>query len=257
MRTGKNIISWVPPAASLCGLVVALWFATSRQMRSAEGIAQVRRLGANLSEVASLAMSGILSPQQAKAIETRRDDLEQRITDSSKPALMQAQLVDAAAETGLVVHEIQPIASNVQRVAAPIAANGKAAEPIYPIYKVSIEGEYQQIAAYMEKCRQLRVPARVILLHIAPAVESPNAAGSPVTAAPRDTLRAELNLEIFVPRETSQDARDPIVQGIQNGDVSLRTPDIFMPHPTESELALALGRFTDGPHAEVMEASQP
>ena len=183
-------MAWVTPAASFLGVVAAICFTASRQMRSAEGIEEVRRLGADLSEVASRAVSGILSPQQAKAIESRRDEMEQRYADAGKPAILQAQLVEAATAAGLVVREILPIPG-----AAPIAVgpNSPKPEPSYPAYRVSLEGSYQQIATYMENCKHQRLPARVMSLHMEPAKDPESVS--------KNLLWAEISLEIFQPRE--------------------------------------------------------
>lgn len=188
IKSGKNILAWIPAIASVALVIASLCFTISRQLRNAETVDQVRRLGANLTEVAGRAMSGILSPQQASAIETRRADLEQRFADSVKPALQQSQLVDAAAAEGLVVREIQPISSGTPRTFNP----GNKKEPqILPTYRVLIDGDYRKVSSYMDKCRSLRLPARVTSLHMGMATDPQGKA--------TDILRAELILEIFQP----------------------------------------------------------
>jgi Tfp pilus assembly protein PilO len=164
MRNGKDILAWAPPVLSVFAVLGAIGFAIARQTRSAQGVEQVRRLGANLSEIASRAVGGVLSPQQAEAIETRREDLDQRLTDSAKPAVLQAELVEAASKSGLVVREVQPMASNAGHGTTGKDKNG---ELTYPSYRINVDGDYQQMAAYMENCKHLRIPARVISLHMA------------------------------------------------------------------------------------------
>jgi hypothetical protein len=188
MKNGKNILAWLPAVASVAAVIGSLCFTISRQMRNAEAVDHVRRLGANLTEVAGRAMSGILSPQEAHAIETHRADLEQRFADAVKPALLQSQLVDAASAEGLVVREIQPISSGSPK---PTNPKDKKEAQVFPTYRVLIDGDYRKVASYMDKCRGLRLPARVTSLHMGTATDPQGKA--------TEIIRAELILEIFQP----------------------------------------------------------
>jgi hypothetical protein len=202
----KSIQSWLVPSAVMLAAAVGLICLLVRSAGAGQSIREFAAIGGNLSEVAGRAVSGVLSPQQAKALDEQNLDLAQRLEDAQKPGLVQAQLVEAAGQAALRVREIRPSgqggAASAQGANGANGAAGASAAVVYPRYRVSVEGGYQHIAGYMDEIRRQRLPARIVGFRVAPP-SGPDGMAS-------DTLWAEIEVEAYLPpARRAQEVRQP------------------------------------------------
>lgn len=178
---------WLLPGTAVAAMCVTMVCAVIAYSDAGSTLKQFDRVGVFLSDVATRAVAGTMSPQQVKATETESLDLEQRMQDSRKPGLFQAQLVDTAGAAKLRVREIRPMPSQ-----SPSAAPGTAADaPAFPVYRVSVDGGYREIAAFMDDVKRQRLPARVLGFRVLTILREPDsdAAGLP----------AEIDIEAYQP----------------------------------------------------------
>ncbi|MCG8406445.1 MAG: hypothetical protein MI923_14705 [Phycisphaerales bacterium] len=146
---------WSPAAAAFCVVILAAVYAFSRQAEVAAEIREMDHLALTLTDTATDARRGTLSPEEIKEIQLQREDLETRMEDSRKPGIVVPQLSEAARSTGLLVLEIHPVKKRNR-------GQLRKGAPEYPHYEVLVQGSYQQIADYMQGCSKQRIPVRVI-----------------------------------------------------------------------------------------------
>lgn len=151
----KIIKEWSTAVAAVGIVVVAAVYAFSRQAEVAGEIREMDDLAATLTDAATDAKRGLLSPQEIVEIQAQRKDLEDRMKDSRKPGIVVPQLSEAARKAALVVLEIQPVKKRNQ-------GSAREGAPDYPHYQVLVQGSYQQISEYMHGCSKQRIPVRVI-----------------------------------------------------------------------------------------------
>lgn len=178
---------WLLPGASLLALVVTGACALIAFSDTGSTLKQFDRVGEFLTDVAARAVAGTMTPQQVQAMEAQSLDLDQRMQDSRKPGLFQAQLVDAAGAAKLRVREIRPMPSHSVTGGAATAADAAA----FPVYRVLVEGGYREIAAFMDDVKRQRLPARVRGFRVMTVVRDPN---SDVVSLP-----AEIDIEAYQP----------------------------------------------------------
>jgi len=179
----KSVKGWGPPVASVCAVILACGFALSKQNRAAAGIHELSLVGMSLSNAARDAQAGNMSQADTKVLESQRAELRNRMNEASKPGLVQAELIESARKTGLDVREVQPIAAST---------NGAKNVIVNPSYRVSVQGNYSQIAEYMQICKEQRVPVRPTGFRVNSALDD--------NGKPSRALRAELTMEAFRPK---------------------------------------------------------
>lgn len=175
-----HIREWAPALLSLATVLSTVVFALSRTAEVSDEIRNMDELAQALDERAEDALRTVRSPGEIVELESRHADFESRLADSSKPGVVVSQLSEAGRNAGLQVLEIQPISSSPS-----------AERPVvYPQYRVSLRGEYQQIASYLEGCKSQRVPVRVVGFEVRRfEEEKPESHG--------DDLRADIVVESF------------------------------------------------------------
>lgn len=185
MASVRSIIKdWLPPVASVAAVLLTATYAVTRQSRAAEGIQNASQLAATLTDTATLAAETTRSPQAIQEMADRRTALERRMQDALKPGTVVSALADLAGKASLTVHEIQPKAETGQP--------SDQTSPVYPAYRILVQGTYAAIAEYMERCKEDSIPARVRELHV---FRDRAATGE----HPEDGLMAEIVVETFVP----------------------------------------------------------
>ncbi|HWL94701.1 MAG TPA: type 4a pilus biogenesis protein PilO [Phycisphaerae bacterium] len=172
---------WAPALAAMATVIAAVVFAISSTSEVSQEISHMDELASTLSSTAGDVQRAVRSPQQIDELAAKRMDLQRRMTDSQKPGLVVTQLSEAARSAGLQVVEIQPLADTVNPAASAV---------VYPNYRVSLKGGYQQIAKYLANCTQQRIPVRVTSLEMGRLDEN-----SPATNG--DELRADIVVEAF------------------------------------------------------------
>jgi Tfp pilus assembly protein PilO len=179
----RDVLSWLIPGASVCVVLLSAGYGFSKKGIAAEHIRDLSEVGTRLTEAADLVQLGAVRPDQALQIESQLKDLEQRMGESTKPGMVQGELVASARKAGLDLREVFPIA----------AMSGSPVKGIvsYPSYRVMVEGSYQQISEFLQACQSQRVPARATSFRIGPAVDE--------QGKPRAGLKADMVMESFVP----------------------------------------------------------
>ncbi|MBK8268355.1 MAG: hypothetical protein IPK83_08655 [Planctomycetes bacterium] len=200
-----NIKEWIPAAAALSTVVVAVVFALSRTVEVSDSIRNMDELAVALDTKASDVRTHVKTQDEIAQISVRRIELEQRFSDSKKPGIVVSQLSEAARNAGLQVLEIQPMTAQVS------AVTGKPG--VFPNYRVVLRGEYQQIASYLESCKSQRVPVRVIALEMKRYDEEREESSG-------DELRADIVVEAFHLSMTGKESQ----QG-RNGESSEKSTD--------------------------------
>jgi Tfp pilus assembly protein PilO len=178
---------WMVPTLSVCFAVLAGAYALSKQQCAGASIRELEQLAAELSGVSGQAQAGSVSPIDAEALRANRQDLERRMEESTKPGMVQAELMASAKKAGLDVREVQPISAHSSEKGAGTFR--------YPIYRVSVQGSYPQIAEYLHLCRAQRVPARPTGFRV-----GPTSASNDVSGGRAGGLQAEITMEAFQPR---------------------------------------------------------
>lgn len=183
----QSIREWLVPWTAVAALCVTAVCAVIAYSDAGTSLKQFDRMGVFLTDVAARAVAGTMTPQQVKAMEMESLDLEQRLQDSRKPGLFQAQLVDTAGAATLRVREIRPMPSQNGPGGSGMATDAAA----LPVYRVLVEGGYRQIAAFMDDVKRQRLPARVLGFRILAVVREAN---SDATGLP-----AEIDIEAYQP----------------------------------------------------------
>lgn len=188
MKTRLQAIrEWLMPGTAVAAMCVTAVCALIAYSDAGTTLKQVDRVGVFLTDVAARAAAGTMTPQQVKAMEKESLDLEQRLQDSRKPGLFQAQLVDTAGAAKLRVREIRPMPSQN----APGGPGMATDAVVFPVYRVLVEGGYREIAAFMDDVKRQRLPARVLGFRIMTVMREAN---SDATGLP-----AEIDIEAYQP----------------------------------------------------------
>lgn len=182
-QLGALLTNWGPPAFSVTLTAFAVWFAWSRGGSAAEAIRRVDSLGTSLSEMAGTAKSAILTQSEYVALEAKANDVRSRVEDSGKSALIAVQITEAVHRAGARFIGSEPMAD-------PSPSGRGQGAPRYPHHRVTIEGGFRQIAAFLDGCGAQRLPVRVTDFAITRSA-SPNE-GTAV-------LRAVITVESYLP----------------------------------------------------------
>lgn len=188
MKTRMQVIrEWFLPGMAVAAMFATSAFALIAYSDAGTTLKHFNRVGVFLSDVATRAVAGTMTPQQVKATEDESFDLEQRMQDSRKPGLFQAQLVDTAGAAKLRVREIRPMPSQGASIGPGPATDALA----LPVYRVSVDGGYREIAAFMDDVKRQRLPARVLGFRVLTVVRESD---SDVAGLP-----AEIDIEAYQP----------------------------------------------------------
>jgi Tfp pilus assembly protein PilO len=171
---------WLTAAASVFAVVLALGYLISQQTRASAAVRELEELAFSLNKASDQARNGTLAPPQVKELEEQRQDLEKRMEESSKPGMVQAELMASARKAGLDVREVQPTSPNF---------SGGPSGTKYPTYRVRVQGAYSQVAEYMQLCKAQRVPARPTGFRVTPVLQEDGRRGL--------GLCAEITMEVF------------------------------------------------------------
>lgn len=174
---------WLPTGAAICAVVVSSGYAISRLSRASARIHEVQRMGDGLCTISQRAQADFVDPAAAKAAQKENEDLQNRMEEATRPALVQAALMAAAHQAGLTIEEVIPT------VLAQGNPNGKSSVK-YPGYRVLVQGTYSQVANFMQLCRTQRVPMRTISFRITSNLDQ--------KGRPTSGLKAEISVESFI-----------------------------------------------------------
>lgn len=178
MNRFANIIKeWAGCAIAILLVVGTAAYALMRGTSVGADIHTLRTAADTLNRSAQQAPEAVIDATELDRLARQRDDYEGRLRDSAKLGLVVSQLSEEARKTGLTVVEIEP--------RRPRDVN----KAKYPLFRVSVIGDYQHIARYMGSCREQRIPARVVDFTVVPASKDP--AESP------GLLRADITVEAF------------------------------------------------------------
>ncbi len=183
-----SIKSWLPAIGAMLTVVAAVVYAISRTTTVSDEIRNMDDLAASLSSKAMDVEAGVRSNEEVERLQSQRVEFESRMSDSEKPGLVVSQLSQAARASGLQVLEIQPMTPS-------LAGKISSADPnalVLPNYRVSLKGDYKQIAAYMTGCATQRIPVRVVGIEMGRMEES--------DSSPGEDLRADITVEAYQPR---------------------------------------------------------
>jgi len=152
---------WAPLSAVLCILVISTVYALSQVSRASGGIQEAGDLGERLDVAAREALSTVVSPNEARAIRERKQELETCIRECQQPALLVAELTESARAVGLQIQEIKPLGSPGIR---PVSDDRQPS----PRHLIAIVGGYAQIAEYLELIETQRLQVRVTAVTVRP-----------------------------------------------------------------------------------------
>ncbi|MCB9854592.1 MAG: type 4a pilus biogenesis protein PilO [Phycisphaerales bacterium] len=172
-----SIREWAGCAIAIALVIGAAVYALARGTRVGADIRTLRLAADSLNVSAQEAPTAVIDAGELERVSRMRVDFQSRLRDSMKLGLVVTQLSEEARRAGLQIVEIQP-----QR---PRDMNSAR----FPLFKVTVVGDYQRIATYMGGCRQQRIPARVVDFNIVPATEG----GEHVTGQ----LRADITVEAY------------------------------------------------------------
>lgn len=176
---GTVIKEWAGCVIAIALVIGASAYALMRGSSVGADIQTLREAADTLNNSATMAPATVMDARFVEKLTAARKDFESRMRDSAKQGLVVTQLSEDARNSGLKVIEIQPR-----------KAPGGMATHSYQLYRVTVEGSYQAIAAYMDGCKDQRIPSRVVELGMVPTSENdgnPNA----------DVLRADITVEAF------------------------------------------------------------
>lgn len=177
---------WLPAALSVLMLICAFTYAVTKQTQAAEGIREAGKLGTTLTASAHNVESGTMTPHEIEELGVREADLNDRMRDSLRPAIVVSELSGAARKAGLLVLEIQPRRASQ-------GGPGPQQSSAYPQYQITLLGEYQKLASFMQMFRSNRIPVRVLTFRMTRQQDQ--------AADIAKNLRAEIVVESFVPKD--------------------------------------------------------
>lgn len=173
----STIKEWAGCGIAIMLVIGAATYALVRGTSVGADIHMLRTAADTLNQTAQQAPDAVIDASEIERVVKIREDYESRMRDSKKLGLVVSQLSEEARKSGLTVVEIQP--------SRPRDINNAP----YPLFRVSVVGDYRRIAAYMGECRNQRIPARVVDFTIVPASEDGQ--------RPSESLRAEITVESF------------------------------------------------------------
>ena len=163
----------------------AIWYAGSAATAASRDIRSLARQADSLNSLAEGAVRTIDNRAQYQRLQARLGELRTLMKDSHKQGLVAPQLSEAARRLNLSVIEIQPVMRQQAGQPAPL-----------PVYRVLVQGEFRDIAAYMQGCGEHRIPTRVISFDVRPAKGSENSQSH--------VLRASITIEAFLDGVTGE-----------------------------------------------------
>lgn len=185
--TLRLIREWAGCAFAIVLVIGASSYALMRGTKVGTDIHALRTAADSLNSSAMQAPATVMDAELIERVATEREALEARMRDSNKQGLVATQLSEEARHAGLQVVEIQPR-----------AGTGEAG--IFPRYRVSVMGSYATIGAYMDGCKDQRIPARVVEFAVVPA-RTPDGEESGL-------LRADITVEAFNAERLMPDGND-------------------------------------------------
>ena len=189
MTNPLNIFrDWLPTAAALCTVLVTSGYAVSKYSQASGRIQEVQKLGEGLCASSERAQANFLDPTATNLAKQENEDLRRRMEEATRPAIVQGALMAAARQSGLSVQEVIPIVSS--------GGPGSKTAKKFPGYRVIVQGNYSQIADFMQLCQVQRVPMRTVSFRVASAVDQ---AGKPIKG-----LKAEIAVESFISAASSE-----------------------------------------------------
>lgn len=187
-RFAVTIREWAGCAIAILLVVGTAAYALMRGSSVGANIHILKTAADSLNQTAQQAPSVVIDAGQLRELEALRKDYQGRVLDSAKLGLVVSQLSEEARKGGLTVVEIQP--------RRPRDINNAT----YPLFRVSVVGDYRRIATYMGTCKDQRIPARVVDFTIVPAV-------SESMAAPA-ALRADITVEAYAADDPDKEGPD-------------------------------------------------
>lgn len=172
-----TIREWAGCAIAIALVVGAAVYALARGTSVGADIRTLRTAADSLNVSAQAAPTAVIDAGELDRVSRMRVDFQSRMRDSMKLGLVVTQLSEEARRAGLQTVEIQP--------RRPRDANNAR----YPLFRVTVVGDYRQIATYMGNCRNQRIPARVVDFTIVPA----SADAAPASGQ----LRADITVEAY------------------------------------------------------------
>ncbi len=179
---------WTGFAVALILVVGSFSFAIISSSQALGRLGEYKAHNDDLSTTVSQASRVVISADEADRIQKKIGALRDCFADAQKQGLIVSQLSEFARDRGLHVLEIQPTRPTG---AAPAA---------YPLYRISVRGGFEQIAAYMDGFKSLRIPARAVGFGMWPATEG--------VAAARQALTADITVEAFIHQEPSKEVQN-------------------------------------------------
>ncbi len=173
----QGIKEWAGCAFAIALVIGASTYALMRGSSVGAEIRTLQTAADSLNQSAQQAPAAVIDANELEQLSRRRADYEARIRDSAKLGLVVSQLSEEARKAGLQIVEIEP--------RRPRDANNAR----YPLFRVTVVGDYQRIATYMHGCRNQRIPARVVEFSVFPA--------SDVTTSSPRVLKADITVEAF------------------------------------------------------------
>ncbi|HPF39907.1 MAG TPA: hypothetical protein P5081_02030 [Phycisphaerae bacterium] len=176
-RLGATIREWIGCAIAIALVVGTAVYTLVRGASVGADIRTLRMAADSLNQTAQQAPTAVIDANELDRVSRMRADFQARLRDSQKLGLVVSQLSEEARRAGLHTVEIQP--------SRPRDINNAR----YPLFRVTVVGDYQRIANYMGGCRDQRIPARVVDFTITPA-------GTDAAPTP-GLLRADITVEAF------------------------------------------------------------
>lgn len=179
---------WAGFAVAIVLVVGSLGYAVSISSDALSSLGAYRSRTDDLSTNVNRVAQVVIAADEAERIDTQLTNLRDRFNDAKKQGRIVSQLSEFARDSSLKVLEIQPT-----------RPTGAGAAP-YPLYRVSVQGGYEQLASYLHGLKSLRVPARAVGFGMWPASDG--------NAVARGDLTADITVEAFIHQESEQEAGD-------------------------------------------------
>ena len=176
----RTIKDWLPAMAGVGVAAAATVFAVARASEVDANIRQSNNLAAALSTTATGVKQGVMSPEEATALQARRHNLVLRMRDSRRQIV--PQISEAVRKAGLSILEIAPELASAQ-------SSKPGSLPDYPRYRVMVLGTYEKIAEFMQNCCGQRIPVRVTDFRISQTESN--------DSVDPEMLKAEITVEAF------------------------------------------------------------
>jgi len=179
---------WTGFAVAIVLVVGSFSFAFISSSQALGRLGEYQAHNDDLSSTVSEASRFVISADETERIQSKLGLLRDCFADAQKQGLIVSQLSEFARDCGLHVLEIQPTRPT------------GTATSMYPLYRISAQGGFEQIAAYMDGFKSLRIPARVVGFGMWPATDGASTA--------RHALTADITVEAFIHREPPQEGEN-------------------------------------------------